>query len=91
MRLPSGEPEKVLDSVYGLNFDVTNTGVFFLASASQASLQFLRFADRKVVTVARLGRSTLAFAMSLAPDGRSVLLSVFIEHPADLMMIENFR
>ena len=50
MRLPSGEPEKILDAVYGLNFAVTDTGVFFIPSASQASIQFLRFADRKLVT-----------------------------------------
>ena len=91
MRLPSGEPEKILDAVYGLNFAVTDTGVFFIPSASQASIQFLRFADRKLVTVSRLGRSVPAYGMSIAPDGRSLLFPVFIDHPVDLMLVENFR
>ncbi|HWR49690.1 MAG TPA: protein kinase [Bryobacteraceae bacterium] len=91
MRLPSGEPEEILDAVYGLNFAVTDTGVFFIASASQASIRFLRFADRQVMTVASLGRSVPAYGMSLAPDGRSLLLPVFIDHPVDLMLVENFR
>ena len=91
MLLPSGEPEKVLDSVYGLNFDVTNSGVFFIASANQATIQFLRFADRKVSTLARLGRSIPGYGMSLAPDGRSLLFPLLIEHPVDLMLVENFR
>jgi serine/threonine protein kinase len=91
MRLPAGEPEKILDAVFGLNFAVTDTGVFFIASANQASIQFLRFADRRVVTVAHLGRSMPAYGMSLAPDGRSLLFPVFIDHPVDLMLVENFR
>ena len=89
--MPSGEPEQVLDAVYGLNFAVTGEGIFFIANASDASIQFLRFAAHKVVTVARLGRSRLAYGMSLAPDGRSLLFSVFIDHPVDLMLVENFR
>jgi hypothetical protein len=91
MRLPAGEPEKILDAVFGLNFAVTDAGVFFIASASQASVQFLRFADRRVVTLASLGRSIPAYGMSLAPDGRSLLFPVFIDHPVDLMLVENFR
>ena len=31
MRLPAGEPEKILDAVFGLNFAVTDAGVFFIA------------------------------------------------------------
>ncbi|MEP6539423.1 MAG: protein kinase [Bryobacteraceae bacterium] len=91
MPLPSGEPEKILDAVFGLNFDITDNGVFFIASESQASIQFLRFVDRKVITIAQLGSSTLAFGMSLAPDHRSLLFSVFVMHPIDLMIVENFR
>jgi len=91
MPLPSGQPEKILDAVFGLNFDITDNGVFFIATESHASIQFLRFADRKVVTIAPLGSSTLAYGMSLAPDHRSLLFSVFVQHPMDLMIVENFR
>jgi hypothetical protein len=91
MALPSGEAEKIIDSVFGLNVDVTAEGVFFITTPSQGSIQFLRFADRHVSTVARLGKSSLAFGMSVAPDRRSLLFSVFIDHPMDLMMVENFR
>lgn len=91
MRLPSGEPEKILDSVFGQNFAVTVEGVFFIPSESHTSIQFLRLADRRVSTVFPLGNSLLAFGMSLAPDHRSLLFSVFINHPIDLMMVENFR
>jgi hypothetical protein len=91
MRLPSGEPEKILDSVFGQNFAVTVEGVFFIPSESHTSIQFLRLADRRVSTVFPLGNSLLAFGMSLAPDHRSLLFSVFIKHPIDLMMVENFR
>ena len=91
MRLPAGEPEKILDAVFGLNFAVADAGVFFIASANQASVQFLRFADRKVVTLARLGRSIPAYGMSLAPDGRSLLFPVFVDHPVDLMLVEDWR
>ena len=91
MSLPEGEPEKILDAVYGLNFDVTDKGVFFIPGASRSAVQFLRFGGSKSCTVARLGRSIPAYGMSLAPDGRSLLFPVFIEHPVDLMLVENFR
>ena len=48
MPLPSGEPEKVLDSVYGFNFAVTGTGVFFISHPDWSSVDFLRFADHKI-------------------------------------------
>jgi len=91
MPLPSGEPEKVLDSVYGFNFAVTGTGVFFISHPDWPSVDFLRFADHKILTVARLSRAHSAYGMSIAPDGHSLLFGQFVEHSGDLMLVENFH
>jgi eukaryotic-like serine/threonine-protein kinase len=91
MPLPSGKPEKVLGSVYCLNFAVTDTGIFFIASETEPSIDFLRFADHKTMTVVRLGREMPVCGMSIAPDGRSLLFGQFLKYPADLMLVENYR
>jgi Tol biopolymer transport system component len=91
MPLPSGEPEKILDSVYGFNFAITDAGVFFIPTASHPSLQFMRLVDRKILNIASLGSSPPVFGMSLSNDGRALLFPIRVEHPTDLMLVENFR
>jgi Tol biopolymer transport system component len=91
MPLPSGKPEKVLESVYCLNYAVTDAGVFFIASERAYSIDFMRFADHRKILVTRLEPELPVCGMSLAPDGRSLLFGQFLKQSADLMLVENFR
>jgi hypothetical protein len=89
--LPSGKPEKVLDSVYCLSYAVTDAGVFFIANVREPAIEFLRFADHKTIPVARLVPGLPVCGMSLAPDGRSLLFGQFGQMTANLMLVENFE
>lgn len=91
MPLPSGKPEKLLPSVCYNNYAVTDAGVFFIPRVRQPSVDFLRFSDRKIVTVERIGPEEPVYGMSIAPDGRSLLFSQLQQSSADLMLVENFH
>ncbi len=79
-RLPlaGGTPVKVLDRVVLSNFDVVDTGIFFIdrlpatgVPAGAARLQFFDFATgRSTTTAPDLG--SVSFGLSASPDGRSV-------------------
>ena len=82
-----GEETQVLPSVHFHNFDVTPTGVYFLSDAS--TLKFLN-PEGQIKTLAA-GLPTGYVGLSVAPDEKSVLISV--EHPgsSELLMIKDFQ
>jgi hypothetical protein len=85
-----GEEIQVLRSVFHNNFAVADRGIYFIPSSRPALVQFLSFADGRIVTIARIPREP-AWGFSLSPDGRSLLFSEFEEVRADLMLVENFQ
>jgi hypothetical protein len=59
----------------------------------QPALQFLSFAEKRVVHVAALDRRPVPFLAGLAvsPDERWVLYTQEDQRSSDIMLVENFR
>jgi len=100
-RLPlaGGGPVKVLDGVLLSNFDVVDTGVYFIdqllgaggaPAGGTARLQFFEFATGRVRTIAQdLG--SVGFGLSASPDGRTVYYPRTDASVEELMVVDNFR
>jgi len=99
-RLPlaGGSPVKVVDGVVLSNFDVGDTGVYFIdrpgadggPADRAARLQFFDFATGHPTTIARdLG--SVGFGLSVSPDGRAVYYSRIDAPVEELIVVEDFR
>jgi hypothetical protein len=71
------------------------TGIYFVNTETrpQPALQFLRFAENRVVHVAELDRRPVPFVQGLAvsPDERWFLYTQEDQRSSDIMLVENFR
>src|SRR5688572_19034130 len=99
-RLPlaGGSPVKVVDGVVLSNFDVVDTGVYFIdrlgadgpAAGGTARLQFFDFAMGRMTTIAPdLG--SVSFGLSASPDGRTVYYARTDSSVEELMVVDDFR
>ena len=70
-------------------------GIYFVNTETgpQPALQFLDFAEKRVVHVAALDRRLVPFVSGLAvsPDQRRILYTQEDHRSSDLMLVENFR
>ena len=93
-----GEEAPVLDfpkaSFWGY-WALVETGIYFVNTEArpQPALQFLSFAERRVVHVATLDRKPVPFVSGIAvsPDGRWILYTQEDHRSSDIMLVENFR
>jgi eukaryotic-like serine/threonine-protein kinase len=92
MPVEGGEETQVIDRVIALrDFAVTELGIYFLTrSNSQFSIQFFSFAAAKTETIAKVERPTLG-ALTVSPDGKTILYAQLDQFGSDLMLVENFR
>jgi Tol biopolymer transport system component len=71
------------------------TGIYYVntETGAQPALEFLRFADKRVVQVAALDRRPVPFlpGMAVSPDERWVLYTQEDQRSSDIMLVENFR
>jgi len=87
MPASGGEETQVLPAVCCAAFDVSANGVYFIPGDAKA-IQFLNFRDNRITTLVSMPLSP-AYGLSLAPDGGSLLYSLFEPSNRDLMMVEN--
>ena len=93
-----GEEAPVLDfpkaSFWGY-WALVETGIYFVNTEAgpQPALQFLSFAEKRVVHVAALDRRPVPFVsgLALSPDERRILYTQEDHRSSDLMLVENFR
>jgi Tol biopolymer transport system component len=93
-----GEEAPVLDfpkaSFWGY-WALVETGIYFVDTEvrPQPALQFLSFAERRVVHVATLDRKPVPFVSGIAvsPDGKRILYTQEDHRSSDIMLVENFH
>jgi hypothetical protein len=86
-----GEETRVLESVsWWMNFVVRNDGIYFIPAGTRPSIQFLRFATDRIEPVLKIGKPSAA-GLTISPDRRTLLFTVYEETGSDLMLVENFR
>jgi Tol biopolymer transport system component len=90
-----GESSRVILAYSGGNsYDVTGSGVFFIAACEAASrglcVRFLDLATSKQREIARIEKRIWP-GLSVSPDGKSVLWAQVDQQRSDLMLVENFR
>ena len=93
-----GEEAPVLDfpkaSFWGY-WALVETGIYFVNTETglQPALQFLSFAEKRVVHVAALDRKPVPFVagMAVSPDERWILYTQEDQRSSDIMLVENFR
>jgi Tol biopolymer transport system component len=93
-----GEEAPVLDfpkaSFWGY-WALVKKGIYFVNTETgpQPALQFLSFADKRVVHVAALDRRPVPFLSGLAvsPDEKSILYTQEDHRSSDIILVDNFR
>ena len=91
----AGGPETPVlkDLSHGLNYVVTDEGIYFVQARStldRVTIAFLDLRSQKVKPVLRTN-GRLFIGLTISPDGRSLLWSQVDEYGADLILVENFR
>ena len=83
---------KLVDGlVYGLNFAVTSSGIYYMSagpSGRQSTINFFDFRTRKARSVLRMEKLWW-FGLSVSPDQRTVLYSVRDQDGTDLELIDS--
>lgn len=88
-----GEEIQVLDSVYGQNFAVVSSGIYFIPAADSHgnySIKFMNFRTGAVGTIATLSKEPM-WGLSVSPDERWLLFTQLDNYGSDLMLLEDFR
>jgi Tol biopolymer transport system component/DNA-binding winged helix-turn-helix (wHTH) protein len=97
LRMPAagGAEVPVLDSVFTFSYEVTREGVYYIKRGcreGQCPICFHSFATGRTTELEDITvRDTRGVGMTVAPDGRTLLLSHATESGADLMVLEHFR
>jgi Tol biopolymer transport system component/predicted Ser/Thr protein kinase len=95
-RPTGGGPERrVVDEILGRSFAVVPGGLYYFALTDVPGVTVVRaleVARRRSRDVARLGVPvTPGAGLSVSPDRKTILFTVFKPNDADLYLIENFR
>jgi Tol biopolymer transport system component/DNA-binding winged helix-turn-helix (wHTH) protein len=88
-----GTEMEVIDSVCCHNFEVVDQGIYFIPGwhgEPHSTLKFFDFARRKTTLVADLP-GLPAYGLSLSPEGKNILFSLYEPPNSDLWMVERFR
>jgi Tol biopolymer transport system component/DNA-binding winged helix-turn-helix (wHTH) protein len=91
-RVPAegGEEVRIADNVAAQFFSVNERGVYFFSGWRSPKVQCYNFASKTVETVGKV-EGLLAFGMTVSPDSRYVLYSLYGPDRSDLMMVEGYR
>jgi Tol biopolymer transport system component len=89
--IQGGEETQVLESVFNNNFAVVDQGIYFIPSSERPSIQFLSFATRKIVIIARIGEQEPDYGLPFPPDGRWLLYAQYESVRSELKLVQNFR
>ena len=85
-----GQETRVLESMtWWMNFQVLNEGIYFMPAGEPPTVQFFRQATAKIEPVATIPKPSAA-GLTVSPDGRTLLFTVFEQGGSDLMLVENF-
>jgi eukaryotic-like serine/threonine-protein kinase len=87
-----GGPETVVVPLMGIwgDFDVTDRGVYYIASrAAGAEIRLLSYAGQ-TISLGAIGKRP-SFGLAVAPDNRTILYTQFDVESSELMLIEHFR
>jgi Tol biopolymer transport system component/tRNA A-37 threonylcarbamoyl transferase component Bud32 len=89
--LTGGSPVKLTDNVDSNNFDVVESGVYYLERvAGDSRVRFFDFTTRRVADIAdKLGN--VALGLTASRDGRIILFARVDSATDDLMLVEDFR
>jgi Tol biopolymer transport system component/DNA-binding winged helix-turn-helix (wHTH) protein len=85
-----GEEIRITGGVCPQYFAVVKSGIYFFSGWESPSIQRFNFATRKVETVGKV-EGKLAWGLTVSPDSRWLLYSVFGKEQSELMMVEKFR
>ena len=92
--LPDGKDTRLAGGLlYSFAFAVVEHGVYFALRplpGKPSTVAFYSFATEDVETVFEYENKP-AFGLSVAPDGRSILYSLFDDSQADIMLVEDFQ
>jgi Tol biopolymer transport system component len=79
--------------VYGLNFGVTSSGIYYMSagpSPRQSTIRFVDFRIRKTRSVLQMDKLWW-FGLTVSPDERSVLYSVRDQDGTDLLVVDHVQ
>ena len=85
-----GEETRIVGFVCPQFFAVAGHGIYFLSGWTNPSVHLFHFGTGKIEPVARL-EGSVAFGLTVSPDGRWLLYSKWEQRGSDLMLVENFR
>lgn len=92
-----GNEIQILDQARESLWALTSKGIYYfdLNNPAKPALRFYSFGTRNSTLVKEFSDETridtLSTALSIAPDGRSILYTQIDQSGSDLMMVENFR
>ena len=92
MPVDGGEEMEVVPDVYGVNYDVTDKGIYFTPHIGRyytASVQFLSFATGTTTQLVKT--KALDLGLGVSPDGRTLLYSQIDQPGSNIMLVENFH
>jgi Tol biopolymer transport system component len=90
--LGQGAPEKLVDGVMPLAFDVLDRGIYYLGDVAGGSVLFYDFATRQSIVVAKsVAPSNASASLSVSADGRTILFTRIDTRVDDLMLVDKFR
>lgn len=85
MPVGGGPEEKIADSIYRVNYALTDKGVYL---TRDGSIDFLNFATGESRSLLKAPRPDLG--LTISPDGRYLLFAQVDSVGDDLMLVENF-
>jgi Tol biopolymer transport system component len=93
MPVAGGPEEQLADSVFRINFAVTQKGIYYMTSPGEAvrtsALRFYDFATGKTTTILPIGLPE--FGLDVSPDGRYLSYAELDDPGSVLMLVENFH
>ncbi len=85
-----GDEIRVANNVAAQFSSVNERGVYFFSGWENPEVRCYNFRTQKVETVGKVEGST-AFGLTVSPDGRYALYSLYALSGDDLMMVEGYR
>ena len=85
-----GEEIRITGGVCPQFFSVVDRGIYFFSGWENPSVQRFDFATRNVETIGKV-EGKLAWGLTVSPDSRWLLYSMYGSGESNLMMVEKFR
>jgi len=92
MPVVGGQETLVVPDVYGVNYSVTNKGVYFTPHIGRDYTSWVNFLDFATGTTTQIVKTKpLDLGLGVSPDGRTLLYSQVDQTSSNIMLIENFH